>query len=74
MVLERFPEYRQLSTAEKLLFVTEAWNDLEEHPAEVPVSREIVGELKRRLAAFQQQPDQFTTWEAIRQRVQGSKS
>jgi putative addiction module component (TIGR02574 family) len=73
MVLERFPEFKQLTAVEKLLFVTEAWNDLEEHPAEVPVSREIVDEMQNRLEHFRQHPDQFTTWEAIRQRVQGSK-
>ena len=73
MVLDRFPEFKQLTAVEKLLFVTEAWNDLEEHPAEVPVSREIVSEMKSRLEHFNQHPDQFTTWEAIRERVQRSK-
>jgi putative addiction module component (TIGR02574 family) len=72
MVLERFPEYQALTAVEKLMFVTEAWNDLAEHPAEVPVSREIVSELKSRMAHFEQHPEEFTTWEAMRQRIQGS--
>ncbi len=71
MVLERFPEYQSLTAVEKLLFVTEAWNDLEEHPAEVPVSREVMTELKARLQEFHEHPDKFTTWDSIRQRVQG---
>ena len=49
VVLDRFPEFKQLTAVEKLLFVTEAWNDLEEHPAEVPVSREIISEMQSRL-------------------------
>jgi putative addiction module component (TIGR02574 family) len=70
MVLDRFPEFKQLSAVEKLLFVTEAWNDLEEHPAEVPVSREVMTELRRRQEDFKQHPDQFTSWEAVRARIQ----
>jgi putative addiction module component (TIGR02574 family) len=72
MVLDRFPEYQRLTAVEKLMLVTEAWNDLEEHPAEVPVARDIVDELKSRMEHFRQYPDQCTTWDAIRQRVQKS--
>lgn len=52
MILEQFPEVRSLSSSEKLLFVSELWNDLEEHPSEVPVSREILAELDRRMDHF----------------------
>ena len=37
MILERFPEVRKLSPSEKLIFVSELWNELEAHPSEVPV-------------------------------------
>ncbi len=71
MILDQYPEVRQLSSAEKLIFVTELWNDLEEHPSEVPVSREIVAELDRRMEQFRQNPDQFTTWEVVKARILG---
>jgi putative addiction module component (TIGR02574 family) len=72
MILEQFPEVRSLPPSEKLLFVSELWNDLEEHPLEVPVSREILAELDRRMDHFKQHPEEFTTWEAVKQRILGS--
>ena len=71
MILEQFPEVRSLSSSEKLLFVSELWNDLEEHPSEVPVSREILAELDRRMDHFKQHPEEFTTWETVKQRILG---
>ena len=71
MILERFPEVQQLTASEKLLFVSELWNDLEAHPSEVPVSREIIGELDRRMERFRQHPGEFTTWEAVKERILG---
>ena len=69
MILERFPEVQQLSPAEKLLFVSELWNDLEAHPTEVPVSREMIAELDRRLEHFRRHPDEFTAREAVKARL-----
>ena len=71
MILEQFPEVRSLSSADKLLFVSELWNDLEEHPSEVPVTREILAELDRRMDHFKQHPEEVTTWEAVKQRILG---
>jgi putative addiction module component (TIGR02574 family) len=73
MILEKFPEVQQLSASEKLIFVSELWNDLEAHPSEVPVSREIIAELDRRMEHFRQHPDEFTTWEAVKGRILGSR-
>jgi putative addiction module component (TIGR02574 family) len=69
MILEKFPEVQRLSPSEKLMFVSELWNDLESHPSEVPVSPEIIAELDRRMAHFKQHPDEFTTWDAIKRRI-----
>lgn len=69
MILERFPEVQQLTPSEKLIFVSELWNDLEAHPSEVPVSRETIEELDRRMEDFQKHPEQFTTWEAVKERI-----
>ncbi len=72
MILEQFPDVQLLSASEKLLFVSELWNDLEQHPSEVPVAREVLDELDRRIDHFAANPDQFTTWEATQKRLLGS--
>ncbi len=72
MILERFPEIQQLSPSEKLIFVSELWNDLEAQPSNIPVSPEVIAELDRRMEQFWQHPDQFTTWEAVKERILGS--
>jgi putative addiction module component (TIGR02574 family) len=73
MILEKFPEVRRLTASEKLIFVSELWNDLEAHPSEVPVSREILAELDRRMEHFRQHPEEFTTWEAVKERILSSR-
>lgn len=72
MILDRFPEVRRLTPSEKLIFVSELWNDLEAHPSEVPVSPDVIAELDRRMAHFREHPEDFTTWEAVRDRLLGS--
>ena len=74
MILERFPEVQQLTSSEKLIFVSELWNDLEAHPSEVPVSREIIRELDQRMERFRQHPGEFTTWEAVKERILGGRA
>ena len=69
MILDRFPEIQKLSPAEKLMVVSELWNDLEENPAEIPVSREVLAELNRRMQHFQQHPEEFTSWESVKARI-----
>ncbi len=69
MILERFPEIQRLSPSEKLQFVSELWNELQAHPSEVPVSREIIAELDRRMQHFREHPNEFTTWEAVKERI-----
>lgn len=74
MILERFPEVQNMSSSEKLILVSELWNDLEAHPSEVPVSREIIAELDRRMEQFRSNPSAFITWEAVKERILGSRS
>ena len=73
MIIEKFPEVQRLSSAEKLIFVSELWNDLEANPTEVPVSREIIAELDRRMEHFREHPDEFTSWEEVKKRILGPK-
>jgi putative addiction module component (TIGR02574 family) len=74
MILDKFPQVKKLSPSEKLQFVSELWNELEAHPSEFPVSREVIAELDRRMEHFRQHPDEFTTWEAVKERVLGARS
>ena len=71
MILERHPELRQLSPAEKLALVSELWDDLAAHPEQVPVAPEQIAELDRRMEAYRQDPTQVTTWEAVKERILG---
>jgi putative addiction module component (TIGR02574 family) len=71
MILEKIPTVRNLSAADKLQLVTELWDELAAHPAQVPVSKEHIAELDRRMADYRKDPSRVTTWEAIQQRILG---
>jgi putative addiction module component (TIGR02574 family) len=72
MILEQHPEIQRLSPSEKFVLVTELWDDLAAHPADVPVSPEQIAELDRRMEAYRKDPTKVTTWEAIKERILGS--
>lgn len=72
MILELHPELQRLSPADKLMLVTELWDDLAAHPEDVPVAPEWIAELDRRMEAYRQDPTQGTTWEDVKARLLGS--
>jgi len=72
MILEKFPDVQRLSASEKLIFVSELWNDLEENPSELPVSPEVISELDSRMEHFRQHPNEFTTLESVKELVLGT--
>jgi putative addiction module component (TIGR02574 family) len=72
MILETIPDVNRMTPAQKLLLVTELWNDLAAHPTEVPISREQIEELDERMAAYRRDPSRFTSWESIQQRILGN--
>jgi len=74
MILETIPDVKKLTPSEKLLLVTELWNDLAAHPTEVPVSREQIAELDRRMEEYRCDPSKVTSWEAIQQHILGKAS
>jgi putative addiction module component (TIGR02574 family) len=65
MILETIPDVNRMTPAQKLLLVTELWDDLAAQPIDVPVSREQIAELDRRMAEYRRDPSRVTTWEAI---------
>jgi putative addiction module component (TIGR02574 family) len=71
-MLEQLPDIQRLSPAEKLTLVTELWDDLAAHPADLPVTTEQLAELDRRMEEYRKDPTKITTWEAIQQRLLGS--
>jgi putative addiction module component (TIGR02574 family) len=72
VILEQHPDIQRLSPSEKLALVTELWDDLAAHPADIPVTGEEIAELDRRMEEYRQAPTKVTTWEAIKQRIFGS--
>jgi putative addiction module component (TIGR02574 family) len=71
MILETLPEVRRLTASEKLILVGELWNDLAAHPTEIPVSREHIAELDRRMEEYRRDPSKVTTWEEVQRRLLG---
>jgi putative addiction module component (TIGR02574 family) len=74
MILEKHPDLQRLTPSEKLMLVSELWEDLAAHPADVPVTRKQIAELDRRMEAYRKDPTQVTTWEGIKDRILGSNS
>ena len=68
MILEQHPQLKQLSSSQKLLLVSELWDDLAAHPEQVPVTPEQMAELDRRMEVYRKNPTQVTTVEAIKAR------
>ncbi|MDB6138415.1 MAG: hypothetical protein JWO94_1487 [Verrucomicrobiaceae bacterium] len=73
MILDTIPALNEMTAAEKLLLVGELWDDLAAHPTEVPVSREQIDELDRRMEAYRRDPSQVTSWKAIQKRILGDE-
>lgn len=71
VIIEQIPLLKRLSSTEKLLLVSELWDDLAAHPSEIPVSREHIAELERRLEGYKNQPENVTSWQAVQQRIMG---
>ncbi len=72
VILEQHPDIQRLSPSEKLALVTELWDDLAAHPADVPVTGEEITELDRRMEEYRKDPTKVTTWEAIKRGILGS--
>jgi putative addiction module component (TIGR02574 family) len=73
MIMEKIPAVAGLSATEKLLLVTELWDDLALHPEEIPVPTDQIAELDRRMNSYRADPAKVTTWEAIKERIRASK-
>ena len=73
MIVEQLPTVRDLSRPEKLLLATELWEEIARDDTELPLTREQIAELDRRMARYRQHPEEVTTLEAIKARLLARK-
>ena len=69
MLKEAIPHFAQLSSSEKLLLLEELWDDMADHPSEVPVPDWQKRELERRYREFLQNPSEGSPWPEVRERL-----
>jgi putative addiction module component (TIGR02574 family) len=69
VILEKIPEIRRLSAEEKLMLLTELWDELTANPDEVTLTPEQEGLLDRRWHDYQKDPSQGVPWEVVKGRV-----
>ena len=69
MLKEAIPQFAELSSSEKLLLLEELWDDLANHPSEVPVPDWQKRELERRYQEFLQNPSEGSPWPEVRERL-----
>lgn len=69
MLKEAIPQFAELSSSEKLLLLEELWDDLADHPSEVPVPDWQKRELERRYQEFLQNPTEGSPWSEVRERL-----
>lgn len=69
MKATELPAYRTLSTAEKLLLVEEIWDEIAQHPDELPIPAWHKAELDRRYQVYRQNPREGSPWEVVKARL-----
>jgi putative addiction module component (TIGR02574 family) len=69
VILEKIPEIGRLSAEEKLMLLTELWDELTANPDEVTLTPEQEDLLDRRWQDYQKDPSQSTPWEVVKARV-----
>ena len=72
-MIERIPELRTLSAAEKLTLVTELWEDLASRPEDIPITPEQIAEVDRRIEEYRQNPGLGSSWEDVKAKILGQK-
>lgn len=73
MIAERIPELKRLSLNEKLILVSELWEELSEHPEVFPPEQEHVNLLQERQAHYRQNPGSLSAWEDVKARIIASR-
>ncbi len=66
-------DFRSMSIAERILLVEEIWDSIAADQESLEVTQAQKDELDRRLAACEAAPDQGSTWEEVKSRLQGKR-
>jgi putative addiction module component (TIGR02574 family) len=69
VILEKIPEIRRLSAEEKLILLTELWDELTVNSDEVTLTSEQEELLDRRWHDYQMDPSQSAPWEDVKVRI-----
>jgi putative addiction module component (TIGR02574 family) len=72
-MIERMPEVRTLSPADKLVLVSELWDDLASKPQDIAISAEQISEVDKRLEEYRKNPNLGATWEEVKARILGQR-
>lgn len=67
-------DFKHLPIAERIELVEDIWDSIvEQSTTALPMSREDLDEMHRRLEAHRSDPAQSRDWEDVRQQLQGRK-
>lgn len=66
-------EILELSVAEKIQIVEDIWDSIIRHPEQFPLSETEKRELDKRLADYEQNPDDGIEWETLRKNILQNK-
>jgi putative addiction module component (TIGR02574 family) len=66
-------EILELSVAEKIQIVEDIWDSIRRNPEELPLSEAEKRELDKRLADYEQNPDDGIEWETLKKNILQSR-
>lgn len=73
MIVERFPGLAALSVEEKLILVSELWDELVAHPDAFPPREDQIKLLEQRLEHYRNNPNDVAAWEDVKVRILSSR-
>jgi putative addiction module component (TIGR02574 family) len=73
MIAERIPGLKSLSPEEKLILVSELWDELAAQPGAFPPRDDHIKLLQERLDHYRQHPTDVVAWEQLKARILGSQ-
>jgi putative addiction module component (TIGR02574 family) len=69
MILERVPQVKEMSLAEKAQLYDELWQELERQFQQMPISEEMIADMDREMGEYRREPSKGSTWEQVRERI-----
>ena len=69
-----FPQIFELSFSEKLQLLEDLWDNIAQDPEQIPILDWQKEELAKRKAAYLNNPDSGSSWEAAKERIRSGQS